>query len=121
MASTKPYGFQRFEPGPGTVRRSPGVDPFYLTWRVREFHLSPEHIELDHRGADRAGRRAQRALLVCRLAAGPGSRESADREIGRVRPRTRERLPQAGTRGAAVRPRARRHAWGQRAEPSSGF
>jgi UDP-N-acetyl-D-glucosamine dehydrogenase len=45
-AATKPYGFMRFEPGPGMGGHCLPVDPFYLTWRAREFHMSTEFIEL---------------------------------------------------------------------------
>ncbi len=45
-ASTKPYGFMRFEPGPGMGGHCLPVDPFYLTWRARQFHMSTEFIEL---------------------------------------------------------------------------
>jgi UDP-N-acetyl-D-glucosamine dehydrogenase len=45
-ASTKPYGFMTFEPGPGMGGHCLPVDPFYLTWRAREFHMSTEFIEL---------------------------------------------------------------------------
>jgi UDP-N-acetyl-D-glucosamine dehydrogenase len=45
-ASTKPYGFMRFEPGPGMGGHCLPVDPFYLTWRARSFQTSTEFIEL---------------------------------------------------------------------------
>jgi UDP-N-acetyl-D-glucosamine dehydrogenase len=45
-ASTKPYGFMRFEPGPGMGGHCLPVDPFYLTWRAREFDFATEFIEL---------------------------------------------------------------------------
>ncbi|MGZ4273862.1 MAG: nucleotide sugar dehydrogenase [Solirubrobacteraceae bacterium] len=45
-AATKPYGFMRFDPGPGMGGHCLPVDPFYLTWRAREFHTSTEFIEL---------------------------------------------------------------------------
>jgi UDP-N-acetyl-D-glucosamine dehydrogenase len=45
-AATKPYGFMRFNPGPGMGGHCLPVDPFYLTWRAREFHMSTEFIEL---------------------------------------------------------------------------
>jgi UDP-N-acetyl-D-glucosamine dehydrogenase len=45
-ASTKPYGFMRFEPGPGMGGHCLPVDPFYLSWRAREFDMSLEFIEL---------------------------------------------------------------------------
>ncbi len=45
-ADTKPYGFMRFEPGPGMGGHCLPVDPFYLTWRARQFQMSTEFIEL---------------------------------------------------------------------------
>jgi UDP-N-acetyl-D-glucosamine dehydrogenase len=45
-AATKPYGFMRFDPGPGMGGHCLPVDPFYLTWRAREFQMSTEFIEL---------------------------------------------------------------------------
>jgi UDP-N-acetyl-D-glucosamine dehydrogenase len=45
-ASTKPFGFMRFEPGPGMGGHCLPVDPFYLSWRAREFDLATEFIEL---------------------------------------------------------------------------
>jgi len=45
-ASTKPFGFMRFEPGPGMGGHCLPVDPFYLAWRAREFDVPTEFIEL---------------------------------------------------------------------------
>jgi UDP-N-acetyl-D-glucosamine dehydrogenase len=45
-AATKPYGFMRFEPGPGMGGHCMPVDPFYLSWRAREFDMATEFIEL---------------------------------------------------------------------------
>ena len=45
-ASTKPFGFMRFEPGPGMGGHCMPVDPFYLSWRAREFDMTTEFIEL---------------------------------------------------------------------------
>jgi UDP-N-acetyl-D-glucosamine dehydrogenase len=45
-AATKPYGFMRFDPGPGMGGHCLPVDPFYLTWRAREFDFQTEFIEL---------------------------------------------------------------------------
>jgi UDP-N-acetyl-D-glucosamine dehydrogenase len=45
-ASTKPYGFMPFEPGPGMGGHCLPVDPFYLSWRAREFDMATEFIEL---------------------------------------------------------------------------
>jgi len=45
-AATKPYGFMRFEPGPGMGGHCLPVDPFYLSWRAREFDMTTEFVEL---------------------------------------------------------------------------
>jgi UDP-N-acetyl-D-glucosamine dehydrogenase len=45
-AATKPYGFMRFDPGPGMGGHCLPVDPFYLSWRAREFDMVTEFIEL---------------------------------------------------------------------------
>jgi UDP-N-acetyl-D-glucosamine dehydrogenase len=45
-AATKPYGFMRFDPGPGMGGHCLPVDPFYLAWRAREFDTQTEFIEL---------------------------------------------------------------------------
>jgi UDP-N-acetyl-D-glucosamine dehydrogenase len=45
-AASKPYGFMRFDPGPGMGGHCLPVDPFYLSWRAREFDLTTEFIEL---------------------------------------------------------------------------
>ena len=39
-AATKPFGFMRFEPGPGLGGHCIPIDPFYLTWKAREFDFS---------------------------------------------------------------------------------
>jgi len=45
-AATKPYGFMRFDPGPGMGGHCMPVDPFYLAWRAREFDMTTEFVEL---------------------------------------------------------------------------
>lgn len=45
-ASTKPFGFMPFYPGPGLGGHCIPVDPFYLTWRARSFDMATEFIEL---------------------------------------------------------------------------
>ncbi|NOT01116.1 MAG: nucleotide sugar dehydrogenase [Phycisphaerales bacterium] len=45
-ASTKPFGFQPFYPGPGLGGHCIPIDPFYLTWRAREFDMATRFIEL---------------------------------------------------------------------------
>ncbi len=45
-AATKPFGFTRFDPGPGMGGHCLPVDPFYLTWKAREYDMVTEFIEL---------------------------------------------------------------------------
>jgi UDP-N-acetyl-D-glucosamine dehydrogenase len=45
-AATKPYGFMRFDPGPGMGGHCLPVDPFYLSWKAREHDITTEFIEL---------------------------------------------------------------------------
>ncbi len=45
-AATKPFGFMRFDPGPGMGGHCLPVDPFYLSWKAREYDLTTEFIEL---------------------------------------------------------------------------
>ena len=45
-AATKPYGFMRFDPGPGMGGHCLPVDPFYLAWKAREFEMVTNFIEL---------------------------------------------------------------------------
>jgi UDP-N-acetyl-D-glucosamine dehydrogenase len=61
-AKTKPFGFMPFYPGPGLGGHCIPIDPFYLTWKAREYELSTRFIELagevntamPHRVVDRA-------------------------------------------------------------------
>ena len=46
LADTKPFGFMRFDPGPGIGGHCIPLDPFYLTWKAREFDLPTRFIEL---------------------------------------------------------------------------
>lgn len=45
-AATKPFGFMPFYPGPGLGGHCIPIDPFYLTWKAREYHISTRFIEL---------------------------------------------------------------------------
>jgi UDP-N-acetyl-D-glucosamine dehydrogenase len=45
-AGTKPFGFQKFYPGPGLGGHCIPIDPFYLTWRARQFGMPTKFIEL---------------------------------------------------------------------------
>ena len=62
-AATKPFGFMRFDPGPGMGGHCLPVDPFYLAFKAREHDFYPEFIEL-------AGKvnRSQPAYCVDRIA-----------------------------------------------------
>jgi len=70
-AKSKPFGYMPFYPGPGLGGHCIPVDPFYLTWRAREFDISTRFIEL-------AGEvnRAMPAYVVNRLS------EELDRRFG---------------------------------------
>ena len=45
-ASTKPFGFMPFYPGPGLGGHCIPIDPFYLTWKAREYDMQTKFIEL---------------------------------------------------------------------------
>jgi UDP-N-acetyl-D-glucosamine dehydrogenase len=45
-SKTKPFGFQAFYPGPGLGGHCIPIDPFYLTWKAREYDFSTRFIEL---------------------------------------------------------------------------
>jgi UDP-N-acetyl-D-glucosamine dehydrogenase len=70
-ASSKPYGFMPFHPGPGMGGHCLPVDPFYLSWRAREFDVTTEFIELagkvNHQMPYHCVAKAQRALNAAGL------------------------------------------------------
>jgi UDP-N-acetyl-D-glucosamine dehydrogenase len=70
-AATKPFGFMPFYPGPGLGGHCIPIDPFYLTWKAREFDMPTRFIEL-------AGEINQNmpTYVVARL------REVLDRQLG---------------------------------------
>jgi UDP-N-acetyl-D-glucosamine dehydrogenase len=45
-AKTKPFGFQAFYPGPGLGGHCIPIDPFYLTWKARQYDFATRFIEL---------------------------------------------------------------------------
>ncbi len=57
-ASTKPFGFMRFEPGPGMGGHCLPVDPFYLAFKARQHDFATEFVEL-------AGKMNQSQPLFC--------------------------------------------------------
>ena len=59
-AATKPFGFMRFDPGPGMGGHCLPIDPFYLSWRARQFDFPTEFIEL-------AGKTNQAQPYFCQL------------------------------------------------------
>jgi UDP-N-acetyl-D-glucosamine dehydrogenase len=71
-ADTKPFGFMRFDPGPGMGGHCLPVDPFYLAFKAREHDFYPEFIEL-------AGKinRAQPGYCVDRIARALNEAEKA--------------------------------------------
>jgi UDP-N-acetyl-D-glucosamine dehydrogenase len=77
-AKTKPFGYMPFYPGPGLGGHCIPIDPFYLTWKSREFDMTTRFIEL-------AGEinSAMPAHVVARLA------EALDRRRGRALSRAR--------------------------------
>jgi UDP-N-acetyl-D-glucosamine dehydrogenase len=46
LLKTKPFGFQAFYPGPGLGGHCIPIDPFYLTWKAREYGVATRFIEL---------------------------------------------------------------------------
>lgn len=44
-ASTKPFGFMRFNPGPGWGGHCIPIDPFYMSWKAREYDVTTKFIE----------------------------------------------------------------------------
>ncbi len=45
-AATKPFGFMKFTPGPGLGGHCIPIDPFYLTWKAREYDMPTRFIEM---------------------------------------------------------------------------
>ena len=69
-AKTKPFGFMPFYPGPGLGGHCIPIDPFYLTWKAREYGLHTRFIEL-------AGEINTAMPAVRGAAAGGGARPAA--------------------------------------------
>ncbi len=98
-AATKPFGFMRFRPGPGVGGHCIPVDPYYLSWRARQFDFIDRFVELagdinfsmprhvvdlvaealnEHgRGAARGARRRRSAPPSSRTSAIPATRRRA--------------------------------------------
>ena len=100
-AATKPFGFMRFEPGPGLGGHCIPIDPFYLTWKAREFDFSTRFIEL-------AGEVNQNMPYYCRSRVSQALNHGAGKSLkGVADPRARRGLQGRHLRHARV---ARREA-----------
>jgi UDP-N-acetyl-D-glucosamine dehydrogenase len=73
-ASTKPFGFMRFEPGPGLGGHCLPVDPFYLSWKARQYDFYTEFIEL-------AGKVNQNMPYFCRSLISQALNHGAQRSL----------------------------------------
>ena len=105
-AATKPYGFMRFSPGPGLGGHCIPIDPFYLSWRARQFDFQTEFIELagkvnthmPYYCAERIGRALNRHRKPV-----SGSRRAAARRCLQERRRRRPRVARPAADRAAGR------------------
>ena len=111
-AATKPFGFMRFDPGPGMGGHCLPVDPFYLAFKAREHDFYPEFIEL-------AGKvnHAQPAFCVDRI--GRALNDAGRSVSGAKILHPRGQLQGGGRRhprvtGAEDRQAAARAGWGRR-------
>jgi UDP-N-acetyl-D-glucosamine dehydrogenase len=77
-ASTKPFGFMRFDPGPGLGGHCIPIDPFYLTWKAREVDFATEFIEL-------AGKVNQEMPYHCRSVVSQALNHGAGKSLSRSR------------------------------------
>ena len=73
-AATKPFGFMRFEPGPGLGGHCIPIDPFYLTWKAREHGFYTEFIEL-------AGKVNENMPYFCRSLVSQALNHSKERSL----------------------------------------
>src|SRR5947207_3259923 len=73
-ASTKPFGFMRFEPGPGLGGHCLPVDPFYLSWKARQYDFYTEFIEL-------AGKVNENMPYYCRSLISQALNHGAERSL----------------------------------------
>jgi UDP-N-acetyl-D-glucosamine dehydrogenase len=73
-AATKPFGYMRFEPGPGLGGHCLPVDPFYLSWKARQYDFYTEFIEL-------AGKVNQNMPYFCRSLISQALNHGAQRSL----------------------------------------
>jgi UDP-N-acetyl-D-glucosamine dehydrogenase len=77
-AATKPFGFMRFNPGPGLGGHCIPIDPFYLTWKAREFDFYTEFIEL-------AGKVNENMPYYCRSVVSQALNHSSQKSLKNAR------------------------------------
>ena len=111
-AATKPFGFMRFDPGPGMGGHCLPVDPFYLAFKAREHDFYPEFIELAGKVNQAqpafCAERIERALNE-RRQAGQGLEDPHPRRQLQGRRRRHPRVAGAEDRQAPARARRRGH------------
>jgi UDP-N-acetyl-D-glucosamine dehydrogenase len=73
-AATKPFGFMSFQPGPGLGGHCIPIDPFYLTWKAREYGFYTEFIEL-------AGKVNENMPYYCRSLVSQALNHGAERSL----------------------------------------
>jgi UDP-N-acetyl-D-glucosamine dehydrogenase len=73
-AATKPFGFMSFKPGPGLGGHCIPIDPFYLTWKAREYGFYTEFIEL-------AGKINESMPYFCRSVVSQALNHSAQKSL----------------------------------------
>jgi UDP-N-acetyl-D-glucosamine dehydrogenase len=73
-AATKPFGFMSFQPGPGLGGHCIPIDPFYLTWKAREYGFYTEFIEL-------AGKVNENMPYYCRSLISQALNHGAERSL----------------------------------------
>ena len=109
-AATKPFGFVPYYPGPGLGGHCIPIDPFYLTWKAREYGVNTRFIELAGEVnaampdwvVGKAGRPRSTAGQGRSTAAGAGARHRLQEER-----RRHARVAFGGADGEAPRPRRR--------------
>ncbi len=107
-AKTKPFGFMPFYPGPGLGGHCIPIDPFYLTWKAREFGQNTRFIEL-------AGEINTSMPAVCRAPGGRRAQRPAEGDQGQFHSGARPRLQaQCGRRARVAELRADGDAQGAR-------
>jgi UDP-N-acetyl-D-glucosamine dehydrogenase len=77
-AATKPFGFMSFQPGPGLGGHCIPIDPFYLTWKAREYDFYTEFIEL-------AGKVNENMPYYCRSLISQALNHGAQRSLSGAR------------------------------------